>query len=117
MYVDGFVIPVRKKDLPAYKRMARIGMKAFKKYGAIDFKECVADDLNVGFGLPFTKLAKPKPGETVVFSFIVYKNKAARDRANKLIMKDPEIAKSMSGKMPFDMKRMAVGGFKVMVGG
>ena len=117
MYVEGFVIPVRKKDLPAYKRMAKIGMKAFKKFGAIDFKECVADDLNVGFGVPFTKLAKPKAGETVVFSFIVYKNKATRDRANKLVMQDPDIAKSMSGKIPFDMKRMSCGGFKVMVGG
>src|SRR4051812_38676159 len=114
-YVDGFVIPIPKKNLAAYKRMAKIAMRAWKRHGALDYKECVGDDLKVHFGMPFTKLAKLKPGETVVFSYIVYKNKAHRDRVNKQIMKDPEIAKAMSKGMPFDDKRMTWGGFKPIV--
>jgi uncharacterized protein YbaA (DUF1428 family) len=114
-YVDGFVIPVPKKNMAAYKRMAKVGAKVWKKHGALDYKECVGDDLKVHFGMPFTKLAKPKAGETVVFSYIVYRNKAHRDRVNKQVMKDPEIEKAMSKTMPFDVKRMAWGGFKVLV--
>lgn len=115
-YVDGFVIPIQKKNLPAYKRMAKLAMKAWKRHGALDYKECVGDDLKVRMGLPFTKLAKLKPGETVIFSYIVYRNKAHRDAVNKKIMKDPDILKSMEKGIPFDDKRMVYGGFKVLVG-
>ena len=114
-YVDGFVIPIPKKNLPAYKRMAKVAMRVWKKHGALDYKECVGDDLAVKFGMPFPKLVKPKAGETIVFSYIVYKSKADRDRISKLIMQDPEIAKAMAKGMPFDDKRMAWGGFKPLV--
>jgi uncharacterized protein YbaA (DUF1428 family) len=114
-YVDGFVIPVPKRKLAAYKRMAAVAGKVWKRYGALDYKECVGDDLKVKMGLPFPKLAKTKNGETVVFSYIVYKSKAHRDAVNKKVMKDPRIAKMMKEPMPFDDKRMTYGGFKVMV--
>lgn len=115
-YVDGFVIPVPKKKLGAYLRMARLASKVWRKHGAIDYKECVGDDLKVKCGLPFPLMAKLKPGETVVFSYIVYKSRAHRDRVNAKVMQDPEI-KGMCdpNNMPFDVKRMAYGGFKVMV--
>jgi uncharacterized protein YbaA (DUF1428 family) len=114
-YVDGFVIPIQKKNLAAYKRLAKMAGKVWKKYGALDYKECVGDDLAVRYGLPFSKLSKLKTGETVVFSFIVYKSKAHRDQVNKKVMKDPAILNSMKKGMPFDDKRMAWGGFKVLV--
>jgi uncharacterized protein YbaA (DUF1428 family) len=116
-YVDGFVIAVPKKKLAAYKRMAAVAGRVWKGYGALDYKECVGDDLKVkeGCGLPFPKLAKTKNGETVVFSYIVYKSKTHRDAVNKKVMKDPRIAKMMNEPVPFDVNRMAYGGFKVMV--
>jgi uncharacterized protein YbaA (DUF1428 family) len=116
-YVDGFVIAVPKKNLAAYKRMAAVAGKVWKGYGAVDYKECVGDDLKVkaGCGLPFPKLAKTKNGETVVFSYIVYKSKSHRDAVNKKVMTDPRIAKMMTQPVPFDVKRMAYGGFKVLV--
>src|SRR5688500_18419553 len=115
-YVDGFVLPVKKKNVPAYRRMAPAAGKVWREYGAVEFMECVGDDLNTKMGLPFTRLAKIKPGETVFFSFIVFKSKADRDRINKKVMKDPRIEKMMEpGEMPMDPKRMAYGGFKVLV--
>jgi len=115
-YVDGFVIPVPKKNLAAYRRIATKAGKIWREYGAIDYKECVADDVNIKFGKPFTKLAATKPGETVLFSFIVYKSKAHRDRVNAKVMKDPRINAMCDPKdMPFDSKRMSFGGFKVLV--
>jgi uncharacterized protein YbaA (DUF1428 family) len=114
-YVDGFVLPVPKKKLAAYRRMAKAGAKVCREHGALEFRECAGDDLNIGMGVPFTKLTKTKPGETVVFSWIVYKSRADRDRVNKKVMKDPRMAKMMKGPMPFDMKRMAMGGFKMIV--
>jgi uncharacterized protein YbaA (DUF1428 family) len=116
-YVDGFVIPIPKKNMAAYKRMAATAAKVWKSYGALDYKECVGDDLKVKWGLPFTKLAKTKSSETVVFSYILYRSKAHRDAVNKKIMQDPRIAKMMSEPSPFDAKRMAYGGFKVLVDG
>lgn len=113
-YVDGFVIPVPKKSIAAYRRIARVGAKVWREHGAIDYKECVGDDLNVEFGLPFTKGIKLKPGETVVFAFIVYKSKAHRDRVNAKVMKDPRL-KCDPNAMPFDPKRMMYGGFTVLV--
>jgi uncharacterized protein YbaA (DUF1428 family) len=117
-YVDGFVLPVPKKNLAAYKRMAAQAGKVWREHGAVDYKECVGEDLTVktGMGIPFTKLAKIKPSETVVFSYIAYKSRKHRDAVNKKVMKDPRIAKMMKMKsMPFDVKRMAYGGFDVIV--
>jgi len=115
-YVDGFVVPVPKKKLPAYIRMAKKASKIWKELGALDYKECVGDDLDVKFGLPFPKSIKTKPGETVVFSYIVYKSRAHRDAVNAKVMKDPRIAEMCAPKdMPFDCKRMLYGGFKAIV--
>jgi uncharacterized protein YbaA (DUF1428 family) len=113
-YVDGFVMPIKKKDLPAYRRLARLGCEIWKEYGALDYQECVGEDLAVKFGLPFPKLLKLKPGETVVFSWIVYKSRAQRDRINAKVMKDPRMMPDKK-PMPFDVKRMANGGFEVLV--
>ena len=114
-YVDGFVIPIPKKNLPSYLRMARKAAKIFKEYGALEDCECAADDLKTPMGgASFTKFARVKKNETVVFSWIVYKSKAHRDRVNAKIMKDPRMAQ-MADPMPFDMKRFAYGGFKVKV--
>ena len=115
-YVDGFVIPVPKKNLKAYTRMARQGARMWMKHGALDYKECVGDDLQVKWGLPFPSLLKLKPGETVVFSYIVFKSRAHRDRVNAKVIKEMEKA-SPPKEMPFDMKRMVYGGFKTLVEG
>lgn len=114
-YVDGFVIPVPKRKVKAYLRMARDGFKMWTKYGAVDYKECIADDLKNQWGTTFTKMAKLKPGETAVFSYIVFKSRAHRDQVNAKVMKEYE-KKGMPKEMPFDVKRMAYGGFKVAVG-
>jgi uncharacterized protein YbaA (DUF1428 family) len=115
-YVDGFVLPIPKKNLAAYRRIARLAAKVWKEHGALQYVECLGDDLNVKFGLPFPRMVKPKAGETIWFSWVVYKSKSQRNRICKLVMKDPRLAKMMDPKaMPFDMKRMACGGFKVQV--
>jgi uncharacterized protein YbaA (DUF1428 family) len=114
-YVDGFVIAVPEKNLKLYKSIAQTAGKVWKEHGALEYVEAVGDDLQVQFGLPFTKLAKTKEGETVIFSFIVYASKKDRDRINKLVMQDPRMAKLMKGPMPFETKRMAFGGFKTIV--
>lgn len=115
-YVDGFVIPIPRKNLAAYRRMARKAGKIWKEYGALDFKECVGDDLKTPFGVPFTRCAGAKRGETVLFSFIVYKSRAHRDRVNAKVMKDPRLNDMGDlASMPFDVKRMAFGGFEVIV--
>jgi alkaline phosphatase len=116
-YVDGFVIPFPKKNLAGYRAMAKIGARVWRKHGALEYFECVGDDLKTKGMLPFTRLAKTKPGETVAFSFIVYKSRAHRDQVNKKVMADKALAKMMGKKMPFEMKRMAYGGFKVLVEG
>lgn len=118
LYVDGFVIPITKSKLAAYKRMATVGAKVWMDHGALEYRECVGDDMAVKFGLPFPKMAKTKAGETVVFSWIVYKSKAHRNAVNAKVMKDPRLAKMMlPDGMPFDVKKMAYGGFKVLVEG
>ncbi len=115
-YVDGFVLPVPKKKLPEYLRLARKAAKIWREYGALDYKECVGDDLDVAMGVPFPRQIKSKPGETVVFSYIVYKSRAHRDRVNANVMKDPRFARMCDPKsMPFDARRMVYGGFKVLV--
>jgi uncharacterized protein YbaA (DUF1428 family) len=116
-YVDGFVIAVPKKNVKLYRSIAAKAGKIWLEYGALDYRECVGDDLNIKGVLSFHKLAKTKPGETVAFSYIVYKSRAHRDRVNAKVMKDPRLTDMMKGKkMPFDVKRMAYGGFKTLVG-
>lgn len=115
-YVDGFVLPVPKKNLRAYFRMAQKAGKIWRKHGALEYREAVGDDLKVPWGVKFPRMAKVKRGETVVFSWIVYKSRAHRDRVNAKVMKDPAIKEACdTKKMPFDMKRMAYGGFKILV--
>lgn len=114
-YVDGFVIGMPKKNLAAYTRMSRAAGKVWREHGALEYRECVGDDLKFKMGVPFPRLAKTRAGETVVFSWIVYKSRAHRDRVNTRVMKDPRIVKSMKEPMPFDVKRMAYGGFRVIV--
>jgi uncharacterized protein YbaA (DUF1428 family) len=114
-YVDGFLLAIPKKNLAAYKRISTRAGKVWKEHGALEYRECAGDDLQSKFGLPFPKAARVKPGETVVFSWIVYKSKAHRDRVNAKVMKDPRIAADMKEPMPFDVKRMSYGGFTVLV--
>ena len=115
-YVDGFVLPVPKKKLKAYQKMAELAGKIWKEHGALEYRECVGDDLDVKFGLPFGKSVKLKKGETVVFAWIVYKNRAHRDKVNAKVMKDNRMGEGMEGmEMPFDMKRMYYGGFETLV--
>ena len=115
-YVDGFVLPVPKKNVPAYRRMAQKAGKVWREHGALEFIECVADDVKPGKHTSFPQSVKLKPGEMVVFSYIVYKSRAHRNRVNAKVMKDPRLAKMMDPKaMPFDGKRMFWGGFKVLV--
>jgi uncharacterized protein YbaA (DUF1428 family) len=116
-YVDGFVIPIPKKNLAAYRKMAKLGSRLWCEHGAVGYFECVGDDLKTKGMLPFPKLAGTKAGETVVFSWIVFKSKAHRDSVNAKVMADKRMAPMMKGKMPFDVKRTAYGGFKVLVEG
>jgi len=116
-YVDGFVIPVPKKNLAAYKKMAQLGAQVWRDHGALKYFECVGDDLKAPIGIPFGKLVKLKPSETVVFAFIVYKSRAHRDRVNAKVMKDKRILDMDHTKMPFDHNRMSFGGFETMVEG
>jgi uncharacterized protein YbaA (DUF1428 family) len=115
-YVDGFVLPVPKKNVAAYRRMAQKAGKVWREHGALEFIECVADDVKPGKHTSFPQSVKLKSGEMVVFSYIVYKSRAHRDNVNAKVMKDPRLAKMMDPKaMPFDGKRMIWGGFKVLV--
>jgi uncharacterized protein YbaA (DUF1428 family) len=114
-YVDGFVVPVPKKNMQAYRRMALKAGKVWREHGALEYVECAADDVKPGKLTSFPQSVKLKPGETVVFSWIVYKSRAHRDRVNAKVMKDLRLASMMNPKtMPFDGKRMFWGGFKVM---
>ena len=117
-YVDGYVLPVPKKNLRAYARMARKAGKIWREHGAIEFRECVADDVKPGKYTSFPQSVKLKPGETVIFSWIVFKSRAHRDSVNSKVMKDPRLADMMNPKaLPFDGKRMFWGGFKILVDG
>jgi uncharacterized protein YbaA (DUF1428 family) len=116
MYVDGFILPVPKRKLNAYLALAKTARRVWKEHGALDYCECVADDVKVGKRTSFPRSVKLARGETVIFSWIAYKSRAHRDRVNAKVMKDPRIAKSMNMKtVPFDGKRMIYGGFKVRV--
>lgn len=115
-YVDGFLIPIKKKKLKDYKNMAQGGKKIWMKHGAVDYKECVGDDLKNTFGTSFTKLLKLKPDETAVFAYIVFKSRKHRDAVNKKVMSDPSMGNPEdSKKIPFNVKRMCYGGFKAIV--
>ena len=115
-YVDGFLLPVPKKNLDVYARLARKAGKVWREHGAIDYKECVGDDIDVKNVVPFSRTIRLKPGETVVFSWIVFKSRSHRDRVNARVMKDPRLAKMMDPKgAPFDTKRMVYGGFTILV--
>ena len=114
-YVDGFVIPLPKKNLENYRREEQKAGKIWRDHGALEFRECAGDDLNIKMGKPFPRGIKTKAGETVLFSYIVFKSRAHRDSVNAKVMKDPRLAKLMSEPMPFDVKRMLYGGFKTIV--
>ena len=116
-YVDGFLLPVPRRKLEVYRRMSGKAGKVWRELGALEYRECVGDDLANKMGVTFPARVRAKRGEAVVFSWIVYKSKAHRDRVNKKLMKDPRIAAMMSGDtpMPFDLKRMAYGGFRTIV--
>ena len=115
-YVDGFVLPVPKRNVQVYRRIAQKAGRVWRDHGALEYRECVGDDLNVKMGVPFPRSVKLKGGETVVFSWIVFKSRAHRDRVNAKVMKDPRLAKMMDPEsMPFDVKRMVYGGFKILV--
>ena len=115
-YVDGFIVPVPKKNLADYRKIARKAGKVWREHGALDYFECVADDVKVGKLTSFPRSVKLKPRETVVFSWITYKSRKHRDKVNAKVMKDPRIADMMDPKaMPFDGKRMIYGGFKSAV--
>lgn len=117
MYIDGFVLPVPQENLKFYRAMAQKAGKIWREHGALQYVEAVGDDLDNRFGVSFTKTIKLKPGETVWFSFIVFKSRAQRDQVNKKVIADPRLQKMMrkGEPMPFDMKRMAYGGFKAIV--
>jgi uncharacterized protein YbaA (DUF1428 family) len=114
-YVDGFVLPVPKENVEAYRRMAELAGKVWREHGALEYVECVADDVKPGELTSFPQAVKLEPGETVVFAWIVYESRAQRDRVNELVMKDPRITGMDQSSPPFDGKRMFWGGFEVLV--
>jgi len=114
-YVDGFLLAVPKRKLQMYRRIAQRAGRVWLESGALEYRECAGDDLKVTFGVSFARTAKLKAGETAVFSWIVYKSRAHRDRVNAMVMKDARMQKLMKDPMPFDIKRMSYGGFNVLV--
>ncbi len=116
VYVDGYVIPIPTRNLKAYAAMAKKGGKVWMEHGALQYCECVGDDMDVKFGVPFPKANNAKRGETMIFSFVVYKSRKHRDAVNAKVMKDPRLAAMIDpAAMPFDCNRMVYGGFKTLV--
>ncbi len=116
-YVDGFVVVVAKRKLAAYRTHARMGARLWREHGALEYRECVGEAMAPGFGNPFPRMARCRRGETVVFSWIVYRSKPHRKRVMERVMKDPRSAAMSDPKrLPFDVKRMACGGFEEMAG-
>jgi len=115
-YVDGYVLPLPKKNIKTYRRIAQQASKVWRDHGALEYRESIGEDLRSKWGTPFPRSLKTKPSETVVFAWVVFKSRAHRDRVNAKVMKDPRIAKMME-KNPtlFDVKRMRYGGFKIVV--
>ena len=114
-YVDGYVLPVPRKNVEAYRRIARKAGKIWREHGALEYRECVGDDLKVKWWAGFPRMARAKSGETVVFSWIVFRSRAHRDRVNAKVMKDARLTSLDNTSMPFDIKRMGYGGFKILV--
>ena len=115
-YVDGFVLPLPKRNLKTYRRLSTKAGKIWREHGAVDYWECVADDVKPGKLTSFPRSVKLKSGETVLFSWIVFKSRAHRDQVNAKVIADPRLAEMMDGKMaPFDAQRMIYGGFKALV--
>jgi uncharacterized protein YbaA (DUF1428 family) len=114
-YVDGFVVPVPKANLEAYREMAELGSRVWREHGALEYVECVADDVKPGKLTSFPQSVQLEDDETVVFAWIVYESRAERDRINQLAMNDPRLAGMNPQDMPFDAKRMFWGGFEVLV--
>src|SRR5690606_14867506 len=115
-YVDVYLLPIKESKIPAYQKMAKAAGKLFMKHGALRYREYVASDLNVEEVLPFTKVIKLKPGETIVYAAVEFKSEAARNKAMKAIMSDPEMESiAPTGEPPFDYKKMVYGGFKILV--
>ena len=114
-YVDGFLLIVPTDKIEAYKKLAKIAGKVWKEHGALEYRECVGDDLDLPYGRPFPKLLKLQPDETAVFSWIVYRSKAQRDQVNAKVMSDKRLGGMDPKSMPFDFKKMSMGGFKVLV--
>jgi uncharacterized protein YbaA (DUF1428 family) len=114
-YIDGYVIPIKKKDLKTYKKMATLGCKVWMEHGALDYYECVGETLDLPYGIPFTKLCKLKSDETVIFAFVIYKSKAHANQVNKKVMSDPRMNPENFKTMPFDMKRFTAGKFETIV--
>ncbi len=116
-YVDGYIIPLKKKNVAAYKKMAKLGCKVWMEHGALDYYECEGEDIDNAWGVPFTKLCKLKKDETLIFAFIVYKSKADRLKINKKVHGDSRMSGMKDLVLPFDLKRFPMGGFKVLVKG
>jgi len=115
VYVDGFIVPVPKKNIEKYKKMAKLAGKVWKEYGALEYTECIADDVKPGKWTSFPQSVKLKPSEVVFFSWITYKSKAQRDRIMKQVMEDSRLKDMGPDMMPFDGKRMIYGGFQTAV--
>jgi uncharacterized protein YbaA (DUF1428 family) len=114
-YVDGFVLPVPKNKIEDYRRLAELAGTIWREHGALDYKECIAEDVKPGEHTSFPQSVKLEPEETVVFAWIVYESRAERDRINALVMADPRLAGMSHDNMPFDGKRMIFGGFEILV--
>lgn len=114
-YVDGFVLTIPEDRIADYKKIATKAGKIWREHGALEYRECIADDMDVEMGIPFPKLSKARPGEVVVFAWIVYKSKADRNKVNKKVMSDERLQCMDPNTMPFDCKRMTYGGFKILV--
>lgn len=114
-YVDGYVLPLPKKNLETYRRMARKAGKIWREHGALEYRECVADDFKVKMATSFSRKFALKRGETVIFAWVTFKSRAHRDRVNAKVMNDPRLANMDAKSMPFDIKHMVYGGFKTLV--
>ena len=114
-YVDGFVLPMPKESVAKYKEIATKACKIWIEHGALEYRECIAEDTDTKFGLSFPAGIQAKDGETVVFAWITYKSRAHRDEVNEKVMKDPRLTEDMEKEMPFDCKRMLYGGFETLV--
>jgi len=114
-YIDGFVLPLPRANLAAYRRLARKAGKIWREHGALEYRECIADDVQPGKLTSFPQSVKLKPDEVVIFAYVVYKSRAQRDRVNAKVMSDPRLAGMDAKSLPFDGKRMFWGGFKPLV--